>query len=132
MKPRAKILVPVAITAVGLAGALILVATRPELDVAPKERVAPLVRVINVVPRDVQLSVRTHGTVAPRTAERDLSERTGVNRGAVREGLRALAHPDRIVELLQEEHAKQARAALQEGLETSLLQHLRVLEEGAG
>ena len=298
MKPRAKILVPVAITAVGLAGALILVATRPELDVAPKERVAPLVRVINVVPRDVQLSVRTHGTVAPRTAERDLSERTGVNRGAVREGLRALArlglieilsrgaqvaplsevsldvlghlleldelpdaeladqvlevhghvfstamrmavergsedqiervrkqlerisrddlsedayadgmhelgrllveasgnfvlrlvrqslemqfwdrlhrieglsvripsarlheivgeldralaerdaltasdlalqllraHRDRIVELLQEEHAKQARAALQEGLETSLLQHLRVLEEGAG
>ena len=34
MKPRAKILVPVAVTAVGLAGALILVATRPELDVA--------------------------------------------------------------------------------------------------
>ena len=41
------------------------------------------------------------------------------------------AHRDRIVELLQEEHAKQARTALQEGLETSLLQHLRVLEEGA-
>ena len=40
------------------------------------------------------------------------------------------AHRDRIVELLQEEHAKQARAALQEGLATSLLQHLRVLEEG--
>ncbi len=72
MKPRAKILVPVAITNVGLAGALILMATRPELDVAPKERVAPLVRAINVVPRDVQLSVRTHGTVAPRT-ESDLS-----------------------------------------------------------
>ncbi len=40
------------------------------------------------------------------------------------------AHRDRIVDLLQEEHAKQARAALQEGLATSLLQHLRVLEEG--
>jgi DNA-binding FadR family transcriptional regulator len=39
------------------------------------------------------------------------------------------AHRDRIVELLQEEHAKQARTALQEGLATSLLQHLRVLEE---
>ena len=39
------------------------------------------------------------------------------------------AHRDRIVELLQEEHAKQARAALQEGLATSLLHHLRALEE---
>ncbi len=40
------------------------------------------------------------------------------------------AHRDRIVEVLHEEHAKQAREALQEGLATSLLQHLRVLEEG--
>lgn len=40
------------------------------------------------------------------------------------------AHRDRIVQALHEEHAKQARAALQEGLATSLLQHLRVLEEG--
>ncbi len=38
MKPRAQILVPVAVSAAGLAGALILVATRPEFDVAPKER----------------------------------------------------------------------------------------------
>ena len=42
------------------------------------------------------------------------------------------AHRDRIVEVLQEEHAKQAREALQEGLATSLLQHLRVLEGDAG
>lgn len=71
MKLRAKLLVPVGIAGAGLAGAVVLVATRPGLEIAPQERVAPLVRVIDVAPSAVQLRVRTHGTVAPRT-ESDL------------------------------------------------------------
>jgi len=38
------------------------------------------------------------------------------------------AHRDRIVEMLQEEHARQTRTVLREGLASSLLQHLTAIE----
>ncbi len=66
-----KWLAPVLALALGALGAAILVATTPQAEVRPPARRVPVVRVLQVEKRDVQFSVRTHGTVAPRT-ESDL------------------------------------------------------------
>jgi RND family efflux transporter MFP subunit len=67
----AKVLAPVAIVGAGILGAAILIATRPAVDTTTPEPLAPLLRVIEVTPDQLTLTVTTHGSVAPRT-ESDL------------------------------------------------------------
>lgn len=66
-----KLWLPLAVLAAGAAAFTVLVKTGPEVEPRAAERLAPLVRVVDVLPQTLQLSVRTHGTVAPRT-EADL------------------------------------------------------------
>jgi RND family efflux transporter MFP subunit len=62
---------PLAVVMAGFAIAALLIATGPNVQPLPSTAVAPLVRVVEVVPKTVQLSTWTHGTVMPRT-ESDL------------------------------------------------------------
>jgi RND family efflux transporter MFP subunit len=68
---RKKALVPLVILVAGVLIVGIVVATRPSVEAGPVRVNAPLVSVIEVQPRDFQFSVRTQGTVVPRT-ESDL------------------------------------------------------------
>ncbi len=71
MRLRQKWLAPLLILALGGLAAAILITTAPEAEMRPVARRTPVVRVLEVETRDLQLTVRTHGTVAPRT-ESDL------------------------------------------------------------
>ncbi len=64
-------LLPLAVLLGGFAVAALMIATGPEVQPRPSRAVAPLVRVVEVVPKTVQLRTWTHGTVVPRT-ESDL------------------------------------------------------------
>jgi RND family efflux transporter MFP subunit len=66
-----KVYLPVAILGLGMLGFAVLLSTGPRAEPRPPKVPIPLVRVAEVVLRDVQLEVVTHGTVAPRT-ESDL------------------------------------------------------------
>jgi RND family efflux transporter MFP subunit len=55
----------------GIVVAALLIATGPQVEPRPSQAVAPLVRVVEAVPKTVQLRAYTHGTVVPRT-ESDL------------------------------------------------------------
>jgi RND family efflux transporter MFP subunit len=71
MKSRARILVPLVILVLGFAAMRVLVAFRPSAEPQTPQAVAPLVRVVVARPSDVEVRVRTQGTVVPRT-ESDL------------------------------------------------------------
>jgi RND family efflux transporter MFP subunit len=71
MKLDRKVTVPAAFLGVGALGVLVIWALRPTAEAGSPRVVAPLVRVVEALPRDVQFSVRTQGTVVPRT-ESDL------------------------------------------------------------
>jgi RND family efflux transporter MFP subunit len=75
--PGAKVWAPILALAIGIVGFGLLVATRPAIETQPPAVLAPLVRVIGVETRDVQLTVRTHGTVAPRTESELIPEVSG-------------------------------------------------------
>ena len=68
---RKRILLPLAVLGLGIIGAAGMIAARPKVQTRPPEVPKPVVRVIQVHPQDIQLSVRTQGSVAPRT-ESDL------------------------------------------------------------
>ncbi len=61
-----KILLPVVILLLGAGGAFLLLKTRTEVETSPQIVAAPLVRVIRVELRSVQLDVVSQGTVLPR------------------------------------------------------------------
>ncbi len=69
-------LLPLAVLLGGFAVAALMIATGPEVQPRPSRAVAPLVRVVEVVPKTVQLRAWTHGTVVPRT-ESDLVPEVG-------------------------------------------------------
>ena len=48
MKLSARLLAPLAVLVLGVFGAVILIATRPEVEAKPAESAAPLVRVVEV------------------------------------------------------------------------------------
>lgn len=64
---RPKVVLPLVVLAGALAAASVMVAARPTVATRPPEIQAPLVRVLTAAPRDLRLSVRTQGTVVPRT-----------------------------------------------------------------
>ena len=68
---------PLVALGAGVAVFALLVATRPVIETKPPTALAPLVRVVPVEVQDVQLSVRTHGTVTPRTESELIPEVSG-------------------------------------------------------
>ncbi len=62
-----KILIPLAILAIGVAGAVAMIMARPQPETRIPEVLPPLVRVEPVERRDVRFSVHSQGTVSPRT-----------------------------------------------------------------
>lgn len=67
MRSAARLLLPIGVIAVAVAIAAALIAARPAVETRPPETVAPLVRTLAAEPRDVDIVVRSQGTVAPRT-----------------------------------------------------------------
>ncbi len=72
-----KIVVPVAILAAGGIGAAQLATIRPDVETRPAEVLAPQIRVLRVEPQDIRLSVRSQGTVSPRSESRVVPEISG-------------------------------------------------------
>ncbi len=70
-------LTPIAIALGGFACAGLLIATGPQVEPRPPDRVAPLVRAIEVAPETIRLRVSTHGTVMPRTESELVPEVSG-------------------------------------------------------
>jgi RND family efflux transporter MFP subunit len=67
MIDRRKLLAPVAVLIAAVLGAVALLVTSPPVATTIPERALPAVRVIDALPRTVQLTVHSEGTVAPRT-----------------------------------------------------------------
>jgi RND family efflux transporter MFP subunit len=67
IRSRLKLVLPIGLIALGFVGAVLLTVTGPAVSVQKPEPPRPLVRVVEVQLDDVQLTVRTHGTVEPRT-----------------------------------------------------------------
>lgn len=72
-----KVVLPVLVIAAGIGLALLIFATRPQVEARPPESVAPLVRVVTVVRGPVSLAVHTHGTIQPRTESALVPEVSG-------------------------------------------------------
>ena len=68
---------PVAILAVAVLVVVALVSSRPQLETAPREVVPPPVRVLTVTPTEVDLGVRSQGSVIPVTEADLVSEVAG-------------------------------------------------------
>ena len=62
-----KAVLPFLIIAIGLVAAVVVVKNRPQAETEVPEAIAPLVRVRTVNPQSIRLSVRSQGSVAPRT-----------------------------------------------------------------
>jgi RND family efflux transporter MFP subunit len=69
-----KIIIPLAILAIGAIGTVALVATRRTPEPKSEETPPPLVRIEEVHPRDVRLDVSSSGQVVPRTETTLVSE----------------------------------------------------------
>ena len=117
-RERLKIVLPLAVIGAGALGGLVIFFTQPAVSRQTPEVPRPLVRVIEVELRDVQLTVRTHGTVTPRTESDLVPEVSGpvvwispalVSGGSFQAGEPLL----RIDPLDYEVAAERARAALE-------------------
>jgi RND family efflux transporter MFP subunit len=63
---RLRWVLPLAVLGLGAAGTLTLLVTRPRVEVEARVSQVPRVRVVEVAPEAVRLTVQTQGTVAPR------------------------------------------------------------------
>ena len=71
------VILPLLVLSAGIFGALSMIAARQEPEKRPVEVPPPLVRVIAVQPKNVQLTVHAEGTVTPRTASDLVPEVSG-------------------------------------------------------
>ena len=72
-----RLIVPGVILLISVFGGVTLLATSPHLEPSVPEPVAATVRVLEVAPRSVQLTVRSQGTVAPNTESELIPEVSG-------------------------------------------------------
>jgi RND family efflux transporter MFP subunit len=77
MSRRLRVLLPLAVLGLGIAGTVALIAARPEAEKRPAEVLAPLVRTLEVKTRDLELSITAWGTVVPRTESSLIPEISG-------------------------------------------------------
>ena len=71
MNKKLKIFLPVIIIVIGITAAFVMITSRAKIETKPVTFPAPLVRAKKIELQDVQLTVRSQGTVSPRT-ESDL------------------------------------------------------------
>ena len=74
---RRKIFLPFAVLAGAAFGAFVLLATAPEVESVSPEQALPIVRTVEAEPGDVRMTVRSQGTVAPRTESNLVPEVSG-------------------------------------------------------
>ena len=72
-----KVVYPIGILLGGLALAFLISINRPELVEEPYERIVPTVRVMNVQATAEYLSIKSQGTVQPRSQSEVIPEVTG-------------------------------------------------------
>ncbi len=77
MRGSLKVLLPILVIAVAVAGATAMILARPQPEVRVPEPVVPLVRVQRVELRDVRFTVSSQGTEAPRTESVAVPEVSG-------------------------------------------------------
>lgn len=65
MRYSPKATLPLIVLAVGVVGMVVLILARPKVETRPRSLPPPLVRVVEVEPRDVQLTVSSQGTAMP-------------------------------------------------------------------
>lgn len=75
--PAPKVTLPILVVLLALLGAAVLVAARAPVETRAPEVAAPAVRVITARPEAVRLTVRTQGSVAPRTESNLVPEVAG-------------------------------------------------------
>ena len=78
MSGKLKYLLPVAILAVSVLGAIIIVASKPDVTPKPPEIKPRLIRVTEVQAKDVQMMLTSQGTVTPRTESVLVSQVAGL------------------------------------------------------
>ena len=78
MSGKLKYLLPVAILAVSVLGAIIIVASRPDVTPTAPEIKPRLIRVTEVQAKDVQMMLTSQGTVTPRTESALVSQVAGL------------------------------------------------------
>jgi RND family efflux transporter MFP subunit len=74
---RLRIILPIAILAIGVIGAVALIKSRAPVRTRPQNQYSPLVRIMEVAPTRRQLTVTAQGTVRPRTESTLVSEVSG-------------------------------------------------------
>ena len=72
-----KFIIPALVIMASIFGAVTLMATSPHVEPNVPEPVAPTVRVLDIVPQSIQLSVQSQGTVAPNTESELIPEVSG-------------------------------------------------------
>ena len=72
-----KLFIPVLVVVASIFGAVTLMATAPELEPSTIEPIATTVRVREVVPQPIQLTVHSQGTVVPNTESELIPEVSG-------------------------------------------------------
>lgn len=77
MNRTLRILLPLAVVALGVIGAVAMIRSRPEVATKQPEVPPPLVRVMNVDLEEIRLSVSAQGTVTPRTESSLVAEVAG-------------------------------------------------------
>ncbi len=78
MSGKLKYLLPVAILAVSVLGAIIIIASKPDVTPKPPEIKPRLIRVTEVRAKDVQMMLTSQGTVTPRTESVLVSQVAGL------------------------------------------------------
>jgi RND family efflux transporter MFP subunit len=77
MKWILRIVLPVLVLAVAVIGALAMIRSKPEVETRRPVVLPPLVRAADVTVQDLQLTVKSQGTVAPRTESQLVPEVSG-------------------------------------------------------
>jgi RND family efflux transporter MFP subunit len=72
-----KILLPLVVLVVGIAGAMVITRARPRVMTQERKPAPPLVRIFTARAADLRLTVRTNGTVEPRTESTLVPEVSG-------------------------------------------------------
>jgi len=77
MNKKLKFFLPIIIIAIGLIGAVVMIKSRPKIQAKPVTFPAPLVRASIIKLQDFQLTVKSQGTVSPRTESELFSQVSG-------------------------------------------------------
>ncbi|UCC39708.1 MAG: efflux RND transporter periplasmic adaptor subunit [Candidatus Aminicenantes bacterium] len=77
MNKKLKFFLPVIIIAIGLISAMVMIKSRPKIQAKPVTFPAPLVRAKVIELQDFQLTIKSQGTVSPRTESELFSQVSG-------------------------------------------------------